>query len=327
MARLVLGAATSHTSMLLVDPVDLPKYRSWDPHIPLFDKNGDKTTYQSEASRNGARFDELLTPDSLSARLRLARSSIDHLAGAIETARLDALVIVADDQNELFLADNHPALLVYYGKTILALPYEAVPGRTDWLVRASKRQYSPVAREFPVAEALARRLIDMLMENDFDVSTACCLPEGRGESHSIAFIHTQLLRNQPVPIVPVFLNTYFPPNQPTPARCYAVGEMIAAAIAALPGDMRVGVVASGGLSHFMVDQELDVEVFRAIRQHDAKALKSIPRNKLNSGSSEIRNWICAAGALRSLNVVWTEYVLGIRTPAGTGTGLGFALWS
>lgn len=103
--------------------------------------------------------------------------------------------------------------------------------------------------------------------------------------------------------------------------------MIARAVATLPGDARVGIVASGGLSHFLVDEELDEEIFRAIRAKDADALRALPRAKLNSGSSEIRNWICVAGAMEALDVSWTGYVPGIRTEAKTGTGLGFALWS
>ena len=33
-----------------------------------------------------------------------------------------------------------------------------------------------------------------------------------------------------MPIVPVALNTYFPPNQPRPRRCYALGQAIRAAV-------------------------------------------------------------------------------------------------
>ncbi|WP_293976175.1 extradiol ring-cleavage dioxygenase [Sphingomonas sp.] len=326
MARLVLGAATSHTSMLLVDPRDLPRYREWDPGIPLLDTNGAPTTFAREAERRGNSLAPLLTPERLAERLAEARAHIEHMADEILGADLDALIIVGDDQNELYLPDNHPALLVYHGETIAALPYTATPGRADWLVEASKRQYSAVARDYPVAHELARHLIGCLIDSDFDVSAARHLPQGKGESHSIAFIHTQLLRNRPVPIVPVFLNAYFPPNQPTPSRCYAIGQAIGRAVASLPGEARIGIVASGGLSHFLVDEELDGEVFRAIRARDADALRALPREKLNSGSSEIRNWICVAGALEALDVSWTGYVPGIRTEAGTGTGLGFALW-
>jgi 3-O-methylgallate 3,4-dioxygenase len=130
-----------------------------------------------------------------------------------------------------------------------------------------------------------------------------------------------------VPIVPVCINTYYPPNQPTPKRCYKLGQAIRAAIESYPKDLRIGVVASGGLSHFTVDEKLDGAVIRALREKDANALRELPREQLNSGSSEIRNWICVAGALEHLELRWLNYCPGYRTPAGTGTGLCFASWS
>jgi len=326
MAKLVLGAASSHTSMLMVDPADLTKYPSWDPGTDLLDRDGNPTTFAAELARNGDNLDPLLTAESLTARHIEARAHIDHLADAIAAAALDVLIVVGDDQHELFLADNIPALLVYHGSSIPALPYRSPPGRVDWLVRASERQYAPEARDYPVAKDLALGIVETLIERGFDPSTSAALPAQKGESHSIAYVHTQILRHAPLPIVPIFLNAYYPPNQPTPARCYAIGETIAEAVRRLPADLRVGIIASGGLSHFLVDEELDQSVLQAIRAHDKAALTGIPTAKLNSGSSEIRNWICVAGALESLDVVWTGYVAGVRSRAGTGTGLGFALW-
>ena len=52
----------------------------------------------------------------------------------------------------------------------------------------------------------------------------------------------------------------------------------------------VGILASGVLSHFLVNETLDREVVQALERKDHKALKSLPLNKLVSGSSEIRNW-------------------------------------
>ena len=72
---------------------------------------------------------------------------------------------------------------------------------------------------------------------------------------------------------------------------------------------------------------LDGDVIRALREKDADALQSLPREQLNSGSSEIRNWICAAGALEHLDLKWVHYTPGYRTPAGTGTGLCFGHWA
>ncbi len=99
-----------------------------------------------------------------------------------------------------------------------------------------------------------------------------------------------------LPVVPVLLNTYFPPTQPTPRRCYKLGQAIRAAVESYPGDARIGIVGSGGLSHFVVDEALDRGVIDACRRKDAAALQSLPRKKLNSGSSEIRMWICVGAA-------------------------------
>ena len=130
-----------------------------------------------------------------------------------------------------------------------------------------------------------------------------------------------------MPVVPVFLNTYFPPNQPRPRRCYALGQAIRKAVEAYAGDARVGIIASGGLSHFLVDEDFDRAILKACADKDAKFLQNLPRNKLNAGSSEILNWVGIAGALEHLDLNWFEYVPGYRTPAGTGTGLSFASWA
>jgi hypothetical protein len=53
----------------------------------------------------------------------------------------------------------------------------------------------------------------------------------------------------------------------------------------------------------------------------------LPAELLNSGSSEIRNWITVGGALGDLRNDFTEYYPVYRTPAGTGCGMAFASWS
>ncbi len=63
----------------------------------------------------------------------------------------------------------------------------------------------------------------------------------------------------------------------------------------------------------------------AIDADDADALRSLPVAKLNSGNSEIRNWITVAGAAEGLPAGWSDYVPCYRSPAGTGCGMGFAV--
>jgi hypothetical protein len=67
-------------------------------------------------------------------------------------------------------------------------------------------------------------------------------------------------------------------------------------------------------------------VLAACKRNNSEALSSIPIAKLNSGSSEIRNWITMAGATAHLKSDWQEYIPCYRSAAGTGCGMGFAVW-
>jgi 3-O-methylgallate 3,4-dioxygenase len=173
-------------------------------------------------------------------------------------------------------------------------------------------------------------LLASLIEQGFDVAGIGEVPsidETVGLGHAFGAIMTQIVREQRIPIVPLFINTYFPPNQPTPSRCYDLGLALHRAIESYPADLRVGIVASGGLSHFVTDERLDHQVFAALRAASEEQLRAIPQKLLNAGSSEIRNWIAVAAASRHLNVTWDEYIPVYRTLAGTGCGLGFACWA
>jgi 3-O-methylgallate 3,4-dioxygenase len=70
--------------------------------------------------------------------------------------------------------------------------------------------------------------------------------------------------------------------------------------------------------------QLDAQVVQGLRERSGNTLARLPREKLNSGSSEIRNWVAMAGACEHLPLAWVEYLPGYRTPAGTGTGFCFA---
>ena len=169
-------------------------------------------------------------------------------------------------------------------------------------------------------------MIQHLMGADFDIAHSRRLSKEHGEGHAFGFVHRRLMEQKIVPIVPVALNTYFPPNQPRPQRCWRLGQEIAKAVARFPSDARVGILASGGLSHFTVDEELDRAFLEACKRNDGAWLSAVPVEKLNSGNSEMRNWITTAGAAESLSVTWQDYVPCYRSLAGTGCGMGFQVW-
>jgi hypothetical protein len=327
MAKLVLGIGTSHTPMLNTPPEDWPRFIERDTQrTNLLDTDGRLTSYEAQLKRAPADIDAQIAPARMQARHATVEAAMSRLGDHLREARLDCLIVVGDDQEELYHSGNMPGILVYYGDTIRNVPMAPV-SNPNWGWKANARWHEEkVPREYPVDARLARHLIDALIGEEFDLAASDRVPEGEGEGHAIGFVHKRIMK-EIVPIVPVCINTYYPPNQPTPRRCYRLGQAIRRAVESYPRDIRVGVAASGGLSHFVVDEALDRGLFDLFRQKDGAAIESLPREKLNSGSSEIRNWICVAGAVEHLALEWSHYEPGYRTPAGTGTGLGFALWS
>jgi len=327
MAQLVLGIGTSHTPMLNAPPEDWPRFYERDSkRTNLLDTEGRLTTYEEQLKHAPPGITDQITPERMRARHQAVEGAMARLGDFLREAKLDALIVVGDDQDELYHHDNMPGILVYYGEAIANVPMKPVPN-PDWGWRAAARWYEEkTPRDYPVDAGLARHLIDELIDGEFDIAASGGTPEGEGEGHAIGFVHKRIMKDV-VPIVPVCINTYYPPNQPTPQRCYKLGQAIRAAVESYPEDKRVGIIGSGGLSHFVVDEALDRSFIDMLKRNDAAAIQALPRDKLNSGSSEIRNWICLAGAVEHLSLEWSLYEPGYRTPAGTGTGLGFAFWS
>ena len=187
-------------------------------------------------------------------------------------------------------------------------------------------------RDYPVQSDLAEWLIRQLCDRDFDIAAMDGLERGQSEGHAFQFIHRRLLDGRAggnastLPVIPIILNTFDPPNQPTPKRCVALGAALRELISQWPQDLRVGVIASGGLSHFVVDETLDQKIITAIRNKDTANLAGINPKHLQAGSSEIRNWLVVAEMARELDVEWVQYLPGYRSDALTGTGLCFAAW-
>jgi hypothetical protein len=111
-------------------------------------------------------------------------------------------------------------------------------------------------------------------------------------------------------------------------RCYAFGQAIGRAIASWPQDLTVAVIGSGGLSHFVVDAEFDRRFLTALAADDVAALAEPGEAYFQSGTSECKNWITAAGALATtpLRMEVVDYQPFYRSEGGTGTGAGFAVW-
>ncbi|MDP2409355.1 MAG: extradiol ring-cleavage dioxygenase [Pseudolabrys sp.] len=329
MADIVLGIGTSHSPLLNSPAEDYPKHAAIDAAgRKLLDRNGRPCTYGELLEKADPSIKAQIEPAVLEQRAAQCTANIARLSRELADARLDALIVIGDDQHEQFFDDNMPAILIYWGDKIENNPLHMDEDAPQfWRKARSQYHVAAQSRDYPVDAKLGLHLIERLIDQGFDISQSKRLSKEHGEGHAFGFVHQRMMTDDTIiPIVPVALNTYFPPNQPRPSRCYALGKAIRAAVRGADGDARVGILASGGLSHFTVDEDLDRAVLDACKRNDGEALCSIPVEKLNSGSSEIRNWITVAGAAAHLKSDWQDYVPCYRSAAGTGCGMGFAVW-
>jgi hypothetical protein len=309
--------------------------------------DGSTVTYEELLDRADPAIATSLTMENFQRYYATAQQAIGTLAETLRDTNPDAVVIISNDQQELFYDDAMPCFAVYWGESIPLIarrPDPAAPRHRT----ASAWGYGDISMNVPVHAELGKHLIDSLIADSFDVAhfryvrpeyggtigpagyiktplQAATRPQGL--PHGFAFVVKRLMDNRPFPIVPLFQNTFYPPNQPTTKRCYALGRALRSAIEDWDADFRVAIVASGGFSHFVIDPELDELAHKALRERDSNLLCALPEWKLQSGTSEIKDWITLAGACEHLDYRLIGRTPGYRSPAGTGHADSFALWT
>ena len=328
MAKLSAAFASSHSVMLAAQLEDwLTKFRVSDLRMPYFDDLGRKISFEQVLALAPGNMAELITEDAITRRFHEVQDALLRMKEHVQSAKLDVLVIVGDDQYEMFKDEHMPSIGVYYGDSIRNAVKQEIPPE-EWYKRAQMRRLEDETEaHYPCHRNMALHFIENLIEREFDVSAVSATPPGQTEGHAYSFVHRWYLKGAVIPVVPIFLNTYNWPNPPTPKRCVRLGKALRELIASYPEDLRVGLMASGGLSHFVVEEQMDRNIMAALRRKDIDYLGNLDACKLKAGSSEIRNWIVVASAATDLDVSWEAYTPAYRTLAGTGTGLGFARWS
>ncbi|MGF6546533.1 extradiol ring-cleavage dioxygenase [Paraburkholderia youngii] len=330
MAKIVAGVATSHTPLLTLGAAQWIHRANVDYENPeLNTSDGRLMTYSQLLTEVGPRYENEVDVPTLAKKEQQCNDALDKLAAFVAQVKPDVAIIIGDDQAELFNSANQPAFAIYHGQTAYTIDKLQEPTTPDWLRTVRKGYMLDQVHGLPCDPQMALTLIKGLIDEEVDVAASDHVedPLDKGFGHAYGFVVKRLFAGLPIPIVPVLLNTYFSPNVPSSRRCHNVGRAIRRVVEAIPGDQRVMVIASGGLSHFVVDEPLDRQIIAAFENKDADFLQSIPRGALNSGSSEILNWVTAAGALEHLNVQSAEYFPLRRTPAGTGVGAGFVTWA
>ena len=336
MADIVFGFGTSH-GPLLATPA-----HEWDLRANIDRKNkalafrdGTFDFEQLYALRKGEHFEKQNALDVRAERDARCQKQLDVIAERVKKVNPDVLVIVGDDHHEWFLNDIQPAFSIFHGKEVFnrALTKDEEQQKIANGGGYAMKIYYPQKDEiYPCPSGLAAHMVNHTIQEDFDTTSIGEQPADNGHlrqlGHSYGFIYRRVLASKPVPLIPILVNTYYPPNQPTPKRCFEFGRAVARAIKAWKGNERVAVVASGGVSHFVVDEDFDMRLLNAMKKRGYKTLIAEPDIHFRSGTSETKNWLVVAGMLAEtkLDMDLLDYVPCYRSEAGTGSGMAFATW-
>ncbi len=334
MAKIVLGIGASHGPMLSTPPAQ------WDLRAGA-DRANKNHAYQGELmdfatlkSRRTEDFSDAASLPERQSRFDRCQTALDELADKFRAAAADVVVVVGNDQREVFQDDFTGAFTVYCGETIPNVPLngERRAKLPPGIAIAEAGHCSPEGANYPGAPLLARALVRSLTADGFDIAQSARLPVGEDRQHGIphafGFIYRRIMQDQPPPSVPVFVNGGVPDNIPNAARCLAFGHALQRAIASWPQDTRVALIASGGWTHFVIDEALDQQFLAGMQLADEAALAAVPERMFQGNTAEMKNWYPVAAAMhdQGLKFRLVDYVPCYRTEAGTGNAMGFALW-
>jgi 3-O-methylgallate 3,4-dioxygenase len=351
MATIVGGFASSHTPLMSLPGEDWAKRADDDTRNRelVRPRDGKRVPYDELLATADPKIAEEHIDESIFVRKYAAiQDGLDRLGEAFAECDPDVVVAIGDDQGEFFFDDNYPMISVYWGETLTHYPrINNRPGMTA-AVSIAASVYGTEEIVYPIEQDLGLHIIEELQEHDFDVAQQRYMkeeyggtigpatwyldsqrnvkPRRQGMPHAFSFPVCRWFKGKRPPMVPITINTCYPPNWISPRRAYALGRQVHEAILNWDKDVRVAVITSGGLSHFTVDEEIDRLAIKGLTEANGDILSTLPRYKLQSATTEILNWVAAAGAMGDTKMEVMTYQPGYRSPAGTGCGVCVGRW-
>jgi aromatic ring-opening dioxygenase catalytic subunit (LigB family) len=219
------------------------------------------------------------------------QDAFDETGRRLKALEPDVLVMLSPDHWVNFFINNLPSFCIGIGAEHdgppepfmkAVYPHETLPGHAEF----------------------GRHLLDTALQSDFDPAI----------SHRLRLDHgfcVPLWRmgiDPSLPIVPIIVNQLEEPL-PTVRRCIAWGKMLRKAIDSYPGDLRVAILGTGGLSHSIgeptmgeIDEPFDRLCIDLFTNADDDALADGLERELattGNGAKEVRDWVIAHAAAGS----------------------------
>lgn len=315
MSTLTAGMASSHAATV-VEPAKWDKGRAAN-------RENYKRRYGTEPAIHPKALQE--TMDIRESRYKWIRDGLDFLRAKLQEVRPDAVILVGDDQDENFSEENWPQLSLFVGEEFYSTSREG-----------GKRERGP---RYQSHAAIAKDLLHGLVERDFDISYSKSFPDSELRSHAHCQILDRVLREANIPVIPMFVNATHPPIV-SPRRCFSVGQALREIIDKRPGNERVVIFASGGISHFpagfpwryykgpftygSISEEFDRKIMEQMIRGEGDRLAELTSEDLiNNGNDEIRSWIIALGAIGTAR----PHLLNYEAFYSAGTAMGLGYWN
>jgi hypothetical protein len=224
------------------------------------------------------------------------KEKADSFFGALEEVRrvakekdVQCIVMMSGEHFTNFFLDGLPQIAIGLDDAHLGPP-------EVWLQVPKKM--------VPSNPGLAAHITAGLIERGHDPA----LSYGMKVDHGFMTVYYWLDPDMNLPMVPIVLNCTTPPLK-TVRQFYDFGVSLGEAIRSYDGVERVGLVAGGGLSHFVgeprigdIDEEFDHWFLDILAGGDLSEILDIPNDELmeaGNGTGEIRAWVALAAAMGS----------------------------
>src|SRR5439155_12027457 len=138
-------------------------------------------------------------------RSELCQRALDRLAHDVQDVAPSVVVVVGNDQLELFHYDNMPALSIFYGDRIVMAE---LPGKETDQGGAIAHGYAmDEHHEFDGAATLAREVIEHMVDDGVDVGACNAVsdPSAAGIGHAVGFVERRILRDGSGPVIPLLV--------------------------------------------------------------------------------------------------------------------------
>lgn len=214
-------------------------------------------------------------------------SAFETISNRVKELEADTVIVIGDDHYTNFGPHCFPGCLIAIGD---------VDGPAESFLNIEKCPYE-------TNEALANHILQTGYQEGIDWSFAKSLTV----DHSVAIPYHLAIKTVPgLKTIPVYLNAAVSPciaNQ----RAYQIGESIRRAVDSWPGNERVVIYGTGGISHWVgsvgmgqINETFDLRILNMLETGNIDELIGLSDETILSeggdGCLEIKNWICAMGA-------------------------------